>query len=175
MTNISIHAPHTRSDQIDSIWKTSFQFQSTLLIRGATSSFLFFSSEIALISIHAPHTRSDNLFILRVDGLASISIHAPHTRSDEKIYALTHNDIISIHAPHTRSDFPRNLHDLGMIFQSTLLIRGATRRCHGLHGGHGISIHAPHTRSDTNSADSSSSSLFQSTLLIRGATLPPAL
>ena len=37
--SISIHAPHTRSDaQIDSVWKTSFQFQSTLLIRGATRS-----------------------------------------------------------------------------------------------------------------------------------------
>ena len=38
LVRISIHAPHARSDsQIDSIWKSSFQFQSTLLMRGATA------------------------------------------------------------------------------------------------------------------------------------------
>ena len=58
-----------------------FLFQSTLLMRGATFSFLEESEAEADISIHAPHARSD--VIQLVDILSrQISIHAPHARSD---------------------------------------------------------------------------------------------
>ena len=123
---ISIHAPHTRSDQ--PLWKRpsanlnfnprssyeerrgspalSFQrqkFQSTLLIRGATTeperaeSVADFNPRssyeerpvcppplkvIDIISIHAPHTRSDSQSSQRCSCVPQISIHAPHTRSD---------------------------------------------------------------------------------------------
>ncbi len=70
--NISIHAPHTRSDPE--------AIDNPYMLR---------------ISIHAPHTRSDqNICIL--DNVPCISIHAPHTRSDSTIIAplslrLKHN------------------------------------------------------------------------------------
>ena len=147
-------------------------FQSTLLIRGATHDKSATSSRYQ-ISIHAPHTRSDTTTRQQVAMSCAISIHAPHTRSDP----LSLTDVIQ-----------------GMIvFQSTLLIRGATL-CTALEGASGfISIHAPHTRSDIwtrfysyqmryfNPRSSyeerrpfapltSSHCGFQSTLLIRGAT-----
>ena len=78
-----------------------------------------------------------------------ISIHAPHTRSDIKSRRVCFRTHISIHAPHTRSDL--RLFDVSIYafkFQSTLLIRGATRSCELWHGKSRISIHAPHTRSD---------------------------
>ena len=148
---ISIHAPHTRSD---------IGRKSNLTGQA--------------ISIHAPHTRSDECG-LRALRSPDISIHAPHTRSDASpelanrfpaqfqstllIRGATTEygdfyiqDMISIHAPHTRSDRagrgnrppardfnPRSsyeerhaLHTIRMfhhVFQSTLLIRGATPVC----------------------------------------------
>ena len=55
---------------------------------------------------------------------------------------------ISIHAPHTRSDtLERNANRHAVEFQSTPLIRGATR-CAFPWFPSLISIHAPHTRSD---------------------------
>ena len=100
---ISIHAPHTRSDQPDYHYSVeAATFQSTPLIRGATISQAC-SSRRASISIHAPHTRSDKARAQEARE-REISIHAPHTRSDRPhtIDRVAH--IISIHAPHTRSD-----------------------------------------------------------------------
>ena len=57
--DISIHAPHARSD-VGSIDLPTIRrpFQSTLLMRGATN--LDEKSHVAfIISIHAPHARSD--------------------------------------------------------------------------------------------------------------------
>ena len=60
---------------------------------------------------------------------------------------------------------------LSIIFQSTLLMRGATESDGRLCGDVVISIHAPHARSDDRSgASSSPGRVFQSTLLMRGAT-----
>ena len=146
-----------------------------------------------------------------------ISIHAPHTRSDDRWHIMARNSgMISIHAPHTRSDASiKRPSGVDVSFQSTLLIRGATRLKHlsllaVLHFNprssyeerlrgvsystrREISIHAPHTRSDaplskkviaiTDFNPRSSYEerqyieiaaaridVFQSTLLIRGAT-----
>ena len=80
-----------------------------------------------------------------------ISIHAPHARSDVAAVEVDHRGKeISIHAPHARSDMAEPVaacHD--KLFQSTLLMRGATR----------------HTRRRWRRYLS-----FQSTLLMRGAT-----
>ena len=58
------------------------------------------------------------------------------------------------------------------IFQSTLLMRGATRACVGIQSHNLISIHAPHARSDrVGPAKNPQGLRFQSTLLMRGATL----
>ena len=127
LLRISIHAPHARSDDIQTFNGNHGTFQSTLLMRGATG------------------ILSDTVDALR------ISIHAPHARSDCINHNSHANALISIHAPHARSNptrtalvlFPR-------LFQSTLLMRGATK---GRHVGdkviYIISIHAPHARSDT--------------------------
>ena len=57
---------------------------------------------------------------------------------------------ISIHAPHTRSDTLAVIsRSVSPIFQSTLLIRGATKAALAVLFRTLISIHAPHTRSDT--------------------------
>ena len=101
------------------------------------------------ISIHAPHARSD-VFLLAVGHVVDISIHAPHARSDFVAWAGQHPQMISIHAPHARSDCfqpsitvggeyfnPRSsceerpedrIVEAGnrLLFQSTLLMRGAT-------------------------------------------------
>ena len=108
----------------------------------------------------------------------------------------SHADGISIHAPHARSD-PWELAEIDYvagIFQSTLLMRGATQLqqeistalaefqstllmrgatpCHTYpHPAPPISIHAPHARSDVSmTLHDATHSQFQSTLLMRGAT-----
>ena len=107
-----------------------------------------------VISIHAPHARSDRL-ALQPYARLEISIHAPHARSDCAEICIIDDTIISIHAPHARSDspYPSHLVPPARKFQSTLLMRGATRRFHQL------LVRAI---------------LFQSTLLMRGATGSPS-
>ena len=124
------------------------------------------------ISIHAPHARSDPR-LLEAIAPHFISIHAPHARSDgrpRRRYSAPAP--ISIHAPHARSDKARRaLRSAVTVFQSTLLMRGATGSaaltfthftyfnprssceerpyllCENV-SSHMISIHAPHARSD---------------------------
>ena len=126
---------------------------------------------------------------------ARISIHAPHASSDLRApcgpWSSSH---ISIHAPHARSDAMSSmLSAFSILFQSTLLMRGATPthgRLHyhrpiSIHAPHArsdrridirqhdaaISIHAPHARSDVQYLRQEVFGKFQSTLLMRGATL----
>ena len=126
--DISIHAPHARSDAESLSSQSSLSnfnprssceerqyalgagtlnalpFQSTLLMRGATGVPVQ-PTWGQRISIHAPHARSDADVALFI-GHWYISIHAPHARSDET--ALLFREYIC-------------------KFQSTLLMRGATR------------------------------------------------
>ena len=172
--NISIHAPHARSDMMRRPVMAAFYiFQSTLLMRGATAqmavstiSSIFQSTLLMrgatqpchqchhgyLISIHAPHARSDRHLGDRHNHLCHISIHAPHARSDSiAIQCTCCAGCISIHAPHARSDeeFPVKQWQQWAI-----------------------SIHAPHARSDRFSPQRGMHRVsFQSTLLMRGATL----
>ena len=102
--DISIHAPHARSDTV----------------------YLQCRHPTITISIHAPHARSDSIsaniqryyryfnprssceerpHIIRAGELTyDISIHAPHARSDGKARDAVKFLQISIHAPHARSD-----------------------------------------------------------------------
>ena len=103
---MSIHAPHARSDVVSEIiFIARPQFQSTLLMRGATQ-------------------------VLAIDDcLVTISIHAPHARSDYRNADVYRRQDISIHAPHARSDFRFPVSRSTTVpFQSTLLMRGATVR-----------------------------------------------
>ena len=126
-------------------------FQSTLLMRGATSACAFAVAS-PNISIHAPHARSD----LRLKVLLNINPAFQSTllmrgATCQGRAACDFELAISIHAPHARSDNPLLViccfRDL---FQSTLLMRGATR---------------------PRSARCGMYSAFQSTLLMRGATV----
>ena len=126
-------------------------FQSTLLMRGATSvSFCCISDRS--ISIHAPHARSDRAVKTMAAIIFGISIHAPHARSDGRGAGKGFEPKISIHAPHARSD-PQACKNIALIarFQSTLLMRGATRQQRRIEEAR----------------------KFQSTLLMRGATIQP--
>ena len=125
--NISIHAPHARSDTHG----------------------IGLSIQRMHISIHAPHARSDimggALFIM-----AFISIHAPHARSDGTIHRYVPGHLTYFN-PRSSCEERRQLHQafyLVFRFQSTLLMRGATNADLGLRQFTGISIHAPHARSD---------------------------
>ena len=170
------------------------------------------------ISIHAPHARSDFILWHRREQHRHFN---PRSSCEERpiCFATTGDfDDISIHAPHARSD-PRirsgrgccddfnprssceerplypNSSISAIIFQSTLLMRGATDSRRNLarpgpyfnprssceerplsrlapHDARDISIHAPHARSDRPLLSSLEEVfLFQSTLLMRGATL----
>ena len=99
---ISIHAPHARSDVILVTGSSLSEFQSTLLMRGATGDNMQ-DGTLSAISIHAPHARSDKLTSFNVFG-GQISIHAPHARSDPHSHYVEFGTGISIHAPHARSD-----------------------------------------------------------------------
>ena len=79
------------------------QFQSTLLVRGATDWQTVFKISRA-ISIHAPRERSDTRTYCYFDQCVNISIHAPRERSDDKFYKGNFSIHISIHAPRERSD-----------------------------------------------------------------------
>ena len=124
---ISIHAPHARSDTSGGTRSTThFQFQSTLLMRGATCASTCSASPIRVFQstlLMRGATKSSRA----ARRALKISIHAPHARSDKLI----------VGAPAAFS-----------IFQSTLLMRGATVTTADIEAAIKISIHAPHARSD---------------------------
>ena len=196
---ISIHAPHARSDEF--MKKMTFlemEFQSTLLMRGATTTIpkyvtaIQFQSTLLMRGATPEGIGGD-------DGRA-ISIHAPHARSDSAGQAQNiARTAISIHAPHARSDAAGDC-----TAQKTGYFNPRSsceeRQRTGPHEAarYAISIHAPHARSDemmqsrkqmicefqstllmrgatTASTVSNTASQFQSTLLMRGATSSPGL
>ena len=124
---ISIHAPHARSDLLFDISHEQLaEFQSTLLMRGATP--------FVLRCFGLPKFQSTLLMrgatseIPIVENPILISIHAPHARSDLQRTETWRVRDISIHAPHARSDVERaKSNPIYVKFQSTLLMRGATR------------------------------------------------
>ena len=103
-TDISIHAPHARSDLR--------QYQARRALR---------------ISIHAPHARSDCSSSTLSSLVTDISIHAPHARSD----GMGCNSFRTYQHFNPRSSCEERLGSLisrllDVEFQSTLLMRGAT-------------------------------------------------
>ena len=129
-------------------------FQSTLLMRGATVSRPMAVARVELISIHAPHARSDLEIsvALRIDD--TISIHAPHARSDYFLSARSGSTIL-FQSTLLMRGATRDWLTLCRVqgtFQSTLLMRGATDELPVRESSHTISIHAPHARSDGQSS-----------------------
>ena len=102
------------------------QFQSTLLVRGATLELEKFEKYVD-ISIHAPRERSDGA---NTSG-----------NSFNKIFQST------LLVRGATIYFWHSLH-FAHLFQSTLLVRGATNTIHISVAPKSISIHAPRERSD---------------------------
>ena len=147
---ISIHAPHARSDSpVVTVASAAALFQSTLLMRGATRVRKERAGSVK-ISIHAPHARSDTLMGQSRPHAVIISIHAPHARSDtttaERAAQKGNFNPRSSCEERPRA---RDIEEGNTSFQSTLLMRGATKAV----------------------ADRVIISKFQSTLLMRGATV----
>ena len=128
--------------------KAAEKFQSTLLVRGATGMPLNCHNQVTWISIHAPRERSDYK-LLKPSSESYISIHAPRERSDVN---LSRNQLVTL------------------LFQSTLLVRGATlicSFCESLNRFQSTLL----VRGATKQLKSKHAQiLFQSTLLVRGAT-----
>ena len=172
-----------------------YVFQSTLPVRGATGA----DGQVwgaRGISIHAPREGSDIFPAASSASWLAISIHAPREGSDCISSAITMLALkISIHAPREGSDgggnavvFPhtrfqstlpvrgatrrilsrgRDKHE----FQSTLPVRGATAALRLYRPGGCISIHAPREGSDLLLVSGVViAQPFQSTLPVRGAT-----
>ena len=191
---ISIHAPHTRSDTTASASSLTTPFQSTLLIRGATSDF---ARKLKTLFDFNPRSSYEERRE-RKGKRAYIPANFNPRSSYEERQRRKRN-------VHNRNNFnPRSSYEERLLklksllrrqkFQSTLLIRGATKSlakhlgytCISIHAPHtrsdawliemytrpGISIHAPHTRSDRRPFLFRLAHWpFQSTLLIRGATI----
>ena len=168
---ISIHAPHTRSDTgWDSYAHPSGYFNPRSSYEERP--LCLDSHEFFHISIHAPHTRSDRKHIRSFIG-NNISIHAPHTRSDPHMMFASLSTCFDFNPRSSYEERRETWHLRQQLstFQSTLLIRGATRFSSDGCSTYSISIHAPHTRSDLRVYSIIVFLLkFQSTLLIRGAT-----
>ena len=168
---ISIHAPHARSDF------TAYGLKYGLQDFNPRSSCEERQCRIGKrlhphqISIHAPHARSDPARAHKLERRV-ISIHAPHARSDHG----TRNSLVNGRYFNPRSSCEERRGEWPQsgqrgIFQSTLLMRGATesqerkvvpdgnfnprssceerRSCRWHRAPRDIiSIHAPHARSD---------------------------
>ena len=124
---ISIHAPHARSDNGGGARVTrAATFQSTLLMRGATPRlYTFFPVRLVfqstLLMRGAPRPT-------RASGWRPRYFN-PRSSCEERLgkIMLLLGERISIHAPHARSDGgDADAASKAIIFQSTLLMRGAT-------------------------------------------------
>ena len=148
------------------------EFQSTLLMRGATPRGLHY---LAFLQYFNPRSSCEERPAkCRVNGHISKNFNPRSSCEERRDHRRTQQALphISIHAPHARSDSIRAVrHWSRQKFQSTLLMRGATGDFVILRGDNRISIHAPHARSDVHYMMLEANySIFQSTLLMRGAT-----
>ena len=152
-TQISIHAPHARSDhekipreQLTGQFQSTLlmrgativygllcwsvqRFQSTLLMRGATCVLDEFVFAADCISIHAPHARSDDsAFFRQSEDTQFQSTLLMRGATFVKIFCLSNTYFNPRSSCEERRAKSKKERKIGQIFQSTLLMRGATRR-----------------------------------------------
>ena len=151
--NISIHAPHARSDpaaQRAQQRRWDFNPRSSCEERHFK---VTLAPSLTDISIHAPHARSDS----RTGSSRPIFLHFnPRSSCEERhgLYVISVRHELDFNPRSSCEERRKLLDSVGTAteFQSTLLMRGATKaraywiRCCS------ISIHAPHARSDLKSA-----------------------
>ena len=122
-------------------------FQSTLPLRGATGDVAEWFAE-SVISIHTPLAGSDRRRVVLCPA-AGISIHTPLAGSDGRRRTSGRGrSYFNPHSPCGERPSKAENRKEAKTFQSTLPLRGATRR--GLHPDHAhdISIHTPLAGSD---------------------------
>ena len=124
-----------------------------------------------LISIHAPHARSD---YNRVHKSTSFNDFNPRSSCEERLQKGGNMSLFRDFNPRSScEERRRSLRPIrnARLFQSTLLMRGATSALFRSLQAPSISIHAPHARSDLFWGGRAAAYIqFQSTLLMRGAT-----
>ena len=171
--NFNPRSPYGERPLAKWVTDVSRRFQSTLPLRGATTSGRP-ATLVNSISIHAPLTGSDSKF-RKCDQAAALFQSTLPLRGATSIRALTFSSrAISIHAPLTGSDISSPQHTPGggnfnprspygerlskiftdfvlVQFQSTLPLRGATQHSNAADNQANISIHAPLTGSDCRS------------------------
>ena len=81
---ISIHAPHARSDSVRSCSCSASEFQSTLLMRGATVATQMPPARPLYFNPRSSCEERRGRYVSH-DAADAISIHAPHARSDRKV------------------------------------------------------------------------------------------
>ena len=145
-------------------------FQSTLPLRGATRVLSFLSSALS-ISIHAPLTGSDDDLAKVTLLIVNFNPRSPYGERHPRARGPTSDIDFNPRSPYGERPGALACSDAGLVFQSTLPLRGATFSARSLLDEWRISIHAPLTGSDQNSSGCQSLRfLFQSTLPLRGAT-----
>ena len=123
---ISIHAPHARSDMAYVALTLSAAYFNPRSSCEERLAHLLAGEGRPPISIHAPHARSD-VGKIYWRHQKEISIHAPHARSDATTFCM--DAVVSNFNPRSSCEerpdvlLFTNHRD---IFQSTLLMRGAT-------------------------------------------------
>ena len=172
-TVISIHAPHARSDLslLLHLCHTSI-FQSTLLMRGATLVPVAVPLSVRLISIHAPHARSDENHPATIESSKNFN---PRSSCEERrrSYVIEWQPMTHFN-PRSSCEERRDMRisiSVITLFQSTLLMRGATGKWMPSIG----EMYNFNPRSSCEERRESKVTLqivmeFQSTLLMRGAT-----
>ena len=152
---ISIHAPHAGCDGTPCAAPVPFSiFQSTRLMRGATAAVAVPAVIIVFQSTH-PMRGATRVHFPGVYDTA-ISIHAPHARCDTN-FTVKRPGLVHFN-PRTSYEV-RQMDDVESrrtaTFQSTHLIRGATKYNHPVILQIVISIHAPRMGCDQHTLQSS--------------------
>ena len=167
---ISIHAPHARSDfHLVPLVPARDDFNPRSSCEERPHSCRLPSS----LSDFNPRSSCEERLCHRHMMPARIQYFNPRSSCEERL-ALRQHTCFCIHF-NPRSSCEERLKPPRMtlnniLFQSTLLMRGATI-CRELEQYKvWISIHAPHARSDAKARSWQAASIFQSTLLMRGAT-----
>ena len=126
---ISIHAPHARSDTTQQIREyNTGTFQSTLLMRGATS---VSTTPWPRLNHFNPRSSCEERHYFDNVPVIEYLFQSTLLMRGATCSVFRHRDwrCISIHAPHARSDCMQCVCNLYASFQSTLLMRGATTCC----------------------------------------------
>jgi len=146
-------------------------FQSTLPVRGATSSIRSIAVGYMRFQSTLPVRGATTTYLPRVTATSDFNPRSPCGERLDLVHFCPPNMYFNPRSPcGERQGLTSTVGDW-QIFQSTLPVRGATRQTEMPQRRSPISIHAPRAGSDNKiRLDTGRTALFQSTLPVRGAT-----